>query len=113
MTSDIDERIAKKKQAIARQQDEIARLKKQKEKQDNGMKYVVAGAVLVEAKREPKIAKWLADTLEKNTTREADKKRVIGLIGELRKIVANAELAKSSQGHTPVQQNYNQRVNHG
>ena len=61
----------------------MARLKKLKEKQDNGMKYVVAGAVLVEARREPKIAKWLADTLEKNATREADKKRVIGLIDEL------------------------------
>ena len=111
MTDRIDEKIAKKKQAIAKQQDEIARLQKQKEKRDNGMKYVVAGAVLVEARSEPKIAKWLADTLEKNATREADKKRVIGLIDELRKIVANDELAKASQGHAPIAPT--QGVNHG
>ena len=111
MNTTIDEKIAKKKQAIAKQQDEIARLQKQKEKRDNGMKYVVAGAVLVEARREPKIAKWLADTLEKNATREADKKRVIGLIDELRKIVANDELAKAHEGHSSIAPI--QGVNHG
>lgn len=86
MSSDIDEKIAKKKQAIAKQQDEIARLKKQKEKQDNGMKYVVAGAVLVEARKEPRIAQWLTEILEKNVTRETDKKRIINLLEELAKI---------------------------
>ena len=68
MTDTIEQKIAKKKQAIARQQDEIARLRKQKEKQDNGMKYVVAGAVLVEAGKDPSIAKWLIEILEKNVT---------------------------------------------
>lgn len=85
MTDNIDDKIAKKKQAIARQQDEIARLKKQKEKQDNGMKYVIAGAVLVEAKKEPRIAKWLTEILEKNVTRETDKKRISLLIETLKK----------------------------
>lgn len=85
MTDTIDDKIAKKKQAIARQQDEIARLKKQKEKQDNGMKYVIAGAVLVEAKKEPRIAKWLTEILEKNVTRETDKKRISLLIETLKK----------------------------
>lgn len=87
MTNSIDEKIAKKKQAIAKQQDEIARLQKQKEKRDNGMKYVVAGAVLVEARKEPKIAKWLIETLEKNVTREADKNRIASVLDELSKII--------------------------
>lgn len=87
MTNSIDDKIAKKKQAIAKQQDEIARLQKQKEKRDNGMKYVVAGAVLVEARKEPKIAKWLIETLEKNVTREADKKRIASVLDELSKII--------------------------
>lgn len=107
MTDTIEEKIAKKKQAIARQQDEIARLRKQKEKQDNGMKYVVAGSVLVEARKDSKIAKWLIDTLEKNATREADKKRVVDLINELRQVVANDELAKANQGY------YQQGASHG
>lgn len=86
MTDSIDEKIAKKKQAIAKQQGEIARLKKEKEKRDNGVKYVVAGAVLLEARKDPKIAIWLADTLERNITRETDKRRIVDLLNDLRQI---------------------------
>lgn len=90
MTCSIEDKIAKKKQAIARKQDEIARLKKQKEKQENGMKFVVAGAVLVEAKKNPIAAKWLYEIIEQNVTREADKKRVMNLINELKQVIANS-----------------------
>ena len=100
MTDSIDEKIAKKKQAIAKQQGEIARLQKQKEKQDNGMKYVLAGAVLAEVRKDKNKAQWLMDILYKNVTREADKKRIAGLLEELRKNVANLELLEISNHKT-------------
>lgn len=69
-------------QKIAQKEAELARLKSQKRKVQTGQKVVIGGAVLKAAKKNPKIAKWLSETLRTEVTREADIKRIEPLLVE-------------------------------
>lgn len=71
-------------QKIAQKEAELARLKNQKRKVQTGQKVVIGGAVLKAAKKNPKIAKWLAETLRTEVTREADIKRIEPILVELK-----------------------------
>jgi hypothetical protein len=73
-------------QKIAQKEAEIARLKTAQRKLEAGQKIVVGGAVLKTAKKNPKVAKWLAETLRTEVTREIDVRRIEPILIELNKI---------------------------
>lgn len=70
-------------QKIAQKEAELARLKTAQRKLETGQKIVVGGAVLKAAKKDPKIAKWLVETLKIEVAREADTKRIAPILIEL------------------------------
>lgn len=70
-------------QQIAETQAKLARLKTRQKASDTRRKIIVGAIVTTEALKEPRIAKWLADALRRNATREVDQKEVAGLVAEL------------------------------
>jgi len=70
-------------QKIAETEAKLARLRKQTRELENGQKIILGGMLLAEARREPRIRKWLIDTAAKEVTREADRKRLQPLLIEL------------------------------
>lgn len=70
-------------QQVAEAQAKLARLKTRQKASDTRRKIIVGAIVTTEALKEPRIAKWLADALRKNATRDVDLKEVEGLIAEL------------------------------
>ena len=85
-----DEKVAKAKQAVAQAAARLARLQKASRGEDTAQK-VLVGAVVLAAVRDAKATgarKWLLDTIEKQATREHDKKRLAPLVAELRAIQA-------------------------
>lgn len=71
-------------QRIAEKEAELARLREQKRKEENGQKIILGGLLLNAAKSEPKIRDWLIKTAQEQVTREVDKKRLAPLIAELK-----------------------------
>lgn len=70
-------------QKIAEAEAKLARLRKQNRELENGQKIILGGMLLAEARKEPRIRKWLIDTATKEVTRDADKKRLLPLLDEL------------------------------
>lgn len=70
-------------QKIAETEAKLARLRKQTRELENGQKIILGGMLLAEARREPRIRKWLIETATKEVTREADRKRLQPLLAEL------------------------------
>lgn len=70
-------------QKIAETEAKLARLRKQTRELENGQKIILGGMLLAEARREPRIRKWLIDTAAKEVTRETDRKRLQPLLIEL------------------------------
>lgn len=72
-------------QKIAQKEDEIARLKEQARKKENGQKIVVGGLMLSVAKDDSRVAKQLLELIETQITRKTDLDRLDNVIDELKK----------------------------
>lgn len=72
-------------QKIAQKEDEIARLKEQARKKENGQKIVIGGLMLSVAKNDSRVAKQLLELIESKVTRKTDLKRLDNVIDDLRK----------------------------
>lgn len=83
-------------QKLADLQAKQQRIKDKIRKQDAAQKIVVGGAVIAHAKKNPKAALQLIELLE-GISRDADKKRVAGLIEELRAGQAKVSSAGKSE----------------
>lgn len=86
MTDSIETKLAKKRQQLARTQNEIAQLNKKMRARQNGEKIIIGGMFLAEAKDNPEIAKLIVQLAQKRITRKTDIKRVASLLAELSKI---------------------------
>ena len=75
-------------QQIASTQSKLARLKTRQKASETRRKIIVGAIVTNAALSDPKVARWLASTLRKNATREADRKELVGLIDELSEVAA-------------------------
>jgi hypothetical protein len=75
-------------QQIASTQAKLARLKTRQKASETRRKIIVGAIVTNAALSDPKVARWLASTLRKNATREADRKELVGLIDELSEVAA-------------------------
>lgn len=72
-------------QKIAQKEDEIARLKEQARKKENGQKIIIGGLMLSVAKNDSKVAKELLDLIESQITRKTDLNRLDNVIEDLKK----------------------------
>lgn len=81
-------------QLIAQKQDELARLKQKKQKAETAEKVVIGGMILAVARKEPSFAKQLLIMINNEVNRESDKKRLEGIIQELKEL-ANKDQASS------------------
>ena len=72
-------------QKIAQKEDEIARLKEQALKKENGQKIIIGGLMLSVGKKDSRVAKQLLELIESEITRKTDLKRLDSVIDELRK----------------------------
>lgn len=70
-------------QQIAEAQARLNRLRTRAKASETRRKIIVGAVVTTEALKDPKIARWMADTLRKNVTREVDQKELVGLLAEL------------------------------
>ncbi len=78
MTLSIEQKIAKKEA-------EIARLKQQARKKENGQKIIIGGLMLSVAKDDSRVAKQLLQLIENRITRKTDLDRLDNIIDELTK----------------------------
>lgn len=72
-------------QKIAQKEDEIARLKEQARKKENGQKIIIGGLMLSVAKDDSRVAKQLLELIETQITRKTDLNRLDNVIDELKK----------------------------
>ena len=72
-------------QKIAQKEDEIARLKEQARKIENGQKIVIGGLMLSVARENSQVAKQLLGYINEKVTRKTDLKRLDNIIEELQK----------------------------
>lgn len=72
-------------QKIAQKEDEIARLKAQARKKENGQKIIIGGLMLSVAKDDSRVAKQLLELIETQITRKTDLDRLDNVIDELKK----------------------------
>lgn len=72
-------------QKIAQKEDEIARLKEQARKKENGQKIIIGGLMLSVAKDDSRVAKQLLELIETQITRKTDLDRLDNIIEELQK----------------------------
>lgn len=70
-------------QQIAELEARLARLRDRRRAADTGMKVVVGGMVIAAARRDPKIARWVVDTIRSDVTRKVDLERLADLLAEL------------------------------
>lgn len=77
-------------QQIAEAQAKLARLKTRQKASDTRRKIIVGSIVTTEALKDPKISRWLANTLRKKATRDVDQKELEGLLIELDANAKNA-----------------------
>ncbi len=70
-------------QKIAEAQARLNRLRTRQKATETRRKIIVGAIVTTEALKDPKIARWMAATLRKNTTREVDQKELTGLLADL------------------------------
>lgn len=71
-------------QRIALLQQQINQLRNNKRKEEASRKIIIGGMMISLAKKDKAIASQLLNLIEKNITREADKKRIQPLVDELK-----------------------------
>jgi len=69
-------------QKIAQKEAELARLRQQSRKLENGQKIILGGLLINAAKADPNIRAWLLNEASK-VNREADRKRLAPLLADL------------------------------
>lgn len=78
MTKSLEQKIAQKEQ-------EIARLKEQARKKENGQKIIIGGLMLAVTKDDPEMARLLLQLIQSKVTRKTDLDRLDNVIDELKK----------------------------
>ena len=74
-------------QQIAQKQDELARLKEKANQLSNAQKIVLGGMVLSVARKDKNFASQLLSMINTEINRDTDKKRLQGIINELKNMV--------------------------
>lgn len=77
-------------QKIAQKENELARLKEQSRKLENGQKIITGGMMLSIAKKDTQRAKTLLDDIKREVTKKTDLDRMQPVIEELTAIVNKA-----------------------
>lgn len=95
--------MATLEQKIAQKQDELARLKEQSRKLENGQKIIIGSMMLSLAKKDPLIAKLLLDSISSEVTRKTDLDRLETITTELKSIVNKANEQTQSQQYNNYQ----------
>lgn len=84
-------------QKIAQKEDELARLKAQSRKLENGQKIIMGGMYLSIARNNPQRTKTILNDITVNITKSADLKRMQPLIDELTLISNKYDQAQNKQ----------------
>jgi len=79
--------MANLSQKIARKEAELARLKDQSRKLENGQKIIIGGMILSIARKNPERAKVMLNDIKTNVTKKADLDRLQPVIDELETLV--------------------------
>ena len=87
--------MATLEQQLAEAEAKVARLKEKAKKQDTAEKVVIGGMMLAYARKSSNNAKRLLDIMQ-SELREQDLKRVQRAVDELKRVVANEELANAN-----------------
>ncbi|MGO2403618.1 hypothetical protein [Psychrobacter sp. PG1] len=82
--------MATLEQKIAQKEDELARLKAQSRKLENGQKIIIGGMVLSLARNNPQRAKTLLEDIKSQVIKKTDLERMQPIIDELTAIVDKA-----------------------
>ncbi|MDX2375102.1 mobilization protein [Psychrobacter sp. PP-21] len=82
--------MATLEQKIAQKEDELARLKAQSRKLENGQKIITGGMVLSLARNNPQRAKTLLEDIKSQVIKKTDLERMQPIIDELTAIVDKA-----------------------
>lgn len=77
-------------QKIAQKEDELARLKLQSRKLENGQKIIIGGMMLAIARKNEVVAKLLLDNIDNEISKKSDLDRLADVISELKKTVAQS-----------------------
>lgn len=77
-------------QKIAQKEDELARLKLQSRKLENGQKIIIGGMMLAIARKDAVVAKLLLDNIDNEISKKSDLDRLADVINELKKTVAQS-----------------------
>lgn len=88
--------MATLEQKIAQKEDELARLKEQSRKLENGQKIIVGGMMLSVARKDTQRAKTLLEDINKEVTKKTDLERMQPIIDELTAIVNKANYNNQS-----------------
>lgn len=83
--------MATLEQKIAQKEDELARLKEQSRKLENGQKIVIGGMMLSIARNNPQRAKTLLEDIRTQVTKKTDLERMQPIIDELTAIANKAK----------------------
>lgn len=94
--------MATLEQKIAQKEDELARLKEQSRKLENGQKIIIGGMMLSLARNNPQRAKTLLEDIQREVTKKTDLDRMQPIIDELTKLVNNT----NNQNQSVLRQNY-------
>lgn len=76
-------------QKIAQKENELARLKEQSRKLENGQKIIIGGMMLSLARNNPQRAKTLLEDIKTQITKKTDLERMQPIINELTTIANN------------------------
>lgn len=82
--------MATLEQKIAQKENELARLKEQSRKLENGQKIITGGMMLSIAKKDTQRAKTLLEDIKREVTKKTDLDRMQPIIDELTAIVNKA-----------------------
>lgn len=82
--------MATLEQKIAQKENELARLKDQSRKLENGQKIITGGMILSLARKDTQRAKTLLEDIEKEVTKKADLDRLQPVIDELKAMINKA-----------------------
>lgn len=80
--------MANLSQKIARKEAELARLKDQSRKLENGQKIIIGGMILSMARKNPERAKVMLNDIKTNVTKKADLDRLQPVIDELETLIS-------------------------
>lgn len=91
--------MATLEQKIAQKEDELARLKAQSRKLENGQKIIMGGMVLSIARKDSQRAKTLLEDIEREVTKKTDLERMQPIIDELKTIIGKVSQSSQSQNN--------------